>query len=209
VFAASLLVPLLLLALITGICAGVARRVVRNPVRRRELDTWYAAVRWPAIAAMTLVTQGTFIPALGFPVTFRIVYARIAVLLFVVAAAWLMRRLLTLGFARARSMTWGKDAASTRSLRACPLDDLGQGCCEHEIADGARRTPSQGPRLGRGHHRDPPDSRRRIEARARRVRYRRCRARARRAKNRRESTRRRVHAERSRHCRRRLVQYLE
>src|SRR5690606_24801426 len=36
---------LLLLALITGICAGVARRVVRNPVRRRELDTWYAAVR--------------------------------------------------------------------------------------------------------------------------------------------------------------------
>ncbi len=116
VFAASLLVPLLLLALITGICAGVARRVVRNPVRRRELDTWYAAVRWPAIAAMTLVIQGTFIPALGFPVTFRIVYARIAVLLFVVAAAWLMRRLLTLGFARARSMTWGKDAASTRSL---------------------------------------------------------------------------------------------
>src|SRR5690606_11666680 len=116
VFAASLLVPLLLLALITGTCMAVARRLVRNPVRKRELDMWYAAMRWPAIAVMTLAIQGMSIPALGLPVTFRLVYARIAALLFVIVVAWLMRRLLTLGFARARAATWGKDAASTRSL---------------------------------------------------------------------------------------------
>ena len=116
VFAASLLVPFILLVLISSICMAFARRLVRDPARRREIEAGYASIRWPAIAALTLTIQLMSIPSLGLPVTFRIAYARVGLLLFVIALVWLVRRLLTLGFARARAMTRGRDGASTRSL---------------------------------------------------------------------------------------------
>lgn len=116
VFVLSLIVPLLLLALISGICIVAARGIIRDPEHERALNTWYAGIRWPAVASLALFIHLTSIPALGLPLTFRLAYARVGLLLFVIALAWFVRRLLALAFARARAITRGRDGASTRSL---------------------------------------------------------------------------------------------
>jgi len=116
VFAATLVVPSVLLALLAGVFMFVVRLTFSDPARRRELDEWYAGLRWPIIAALTLVIQVVSIRFLGFPLAFRITYGRVALFLFVVAVTWLIRRFVTLAFARARSMAWGKGRTSTQSL---------------------------------------------------------------------------------------------
>lgn len=116
VFVLSLLVPFLLLAVILAIGFAAAKRLIDDPTRERVLDTWYAGLRWPAVATLALTTHLMSIPALGLPLGFRMAYARVGLLLFVISVAWFMRRLLTLGFARARALTRGREGASTRSL---------------------------------------------------------------------------------------------
>jgi hypothetical protein len=56
------------------------------------------------------------IPPLGFPLTVRASYAHIGLLAFVIAATWLLRRVLALAFTHARSLVRGTGQASTRSL---------------------------------------------------------------------------------------------
>jgi MscS family membrane protein len=62
------------------------------------------------------VIQTSSLRLLGYPLAFRITYAHIALIAAVIALTWLLRRVLTLGFARARNMVWGKDRTSTQSL---------------------------------------------------------------------------------------------
>jgi MscS family membrane protein len=116
VLAASLLLPLGLLALLSAALVAVARWLFREPARTRDIDVWYAGLRWPLILVFTLCIQLSSMPALGFPLTFRSAYARVGLLVFVLAFVWLIRRLLTLGFGRARDIAWGRDRTSTQSL---------------------------------------------------------------------------------------------
>ena len=92
------------------------RRISRDPARRRSLDEWYAVIRWPAIIVLTLAIQLSAMRVLGFPLVFRIAYAHVALVAGVIALTWLVRRILTLGFARARRAVWGRDSTSTQSL---------------------------------------------------------------------------------------------
>jgi MscS family membrane protein len=116
VLAATLVAPFILLTLIASAFIYFARRIVSDPARRRDLDAWYVGIRWPLITVLTLTSQLLSMPSLGFPLAFRITYGRVALVLAVVALAWLMRRLLTLGFVRARGMVWGRHRTSTQSL---------------------------------------------------------------------------------------------
>ncbi len=116
VLAVSLLVPLVLLSVAAAVLFTLARWLLRDSARRGEIDTWYAGIRWPLILVLTLGIQLMSMPSLGFPLTFRSVYARVGLLLLVLAFVWLTRRLLTLGFARARSIAWGRNRTSTQSL---------------------------------------------------------------------------------------------
>ena len=116
VLVATLVIPLVLLALLTAGMVLVVRRLLTNPGRRHDLDAWYSATRWPAIAVVVLVIQLTALRFLGYPLAFRITYAHIGLIAAVIAMTWLLRRILTLGFARARGMVWGKESTSTRSL---------------------------------------------------------------------------------------------
>jgi MscS family membrane protein len=116
VFAATLLVPFSALALMLSAATMIAGFFLREPVRRADLQAWHAGVRWPLVTTLTLVTQLMAIPSLGFPLTFRIAYVRVGLILTVIAATWLIRRVISLGFSRARAMTWGRDRASTQSL---------------------------------------------------------------------------------------------
>ena len=116
VFVATLVIPFALFALLTTGLVFVVRHLLPDPRRRRDLDAWYSATRWPAIAVMVIVIQLTALRFLGYPLAFRITYAHIGLIAAVIAMTWLLRRILTLGFARARSMVWGKESTSTRSL---------------------------------------------------------------------------------------------
>ncbi|HEY0938551.1 MAG TPA: mechanosensitive ion channel domain-containing protein [Steroidobacter sp.] len=116
VFAASLLVPFALLALLAAFCVLIARRIVGDDARMRELDIWYADLRWPVIASLTVVIHMASLPMVGLPLAFRLGYARLAFLLLAITLTWLLPRLLTLGFARARALAAGRNRASTRSL---------------------------------------------------------------------------------------------
>ena len=116
VLVATLVVPLVLFGLLSAGLAFVVRRFVTSPSRRRDLDAWYAATRWPAMIVVGLLIQTSFLRILGYPLAFRITYAHVALIAAVIALGWLLRRVLTLGFARARAMVWGKDRTSTQSL---------------------------------------------------------------------------------------------
>ena len=116
VLAASLVVPFVGLALLAKVFIALARSMLRDVARQRALEAWYAAIRWPTITVLTLAIQLTSMRFQGLPLTFRIAYARVGLVAAVIAVAWLLRQALTLGFARARSMVWGKDRTSTQSL---------------------------------------------------------------------------------------------
>ncbi|HEY8509913.1 MAG TPA: mechanosensitive ion channel family protein [Steroidobacteraceae bacterium] len=116
VFAATLLVPFITLALILSAAAAIAGFLLRDPVRRADLQAWHARIRWPLVTTLTLITQLMAMPSMGFPLTFRIAYARIGLILTVIAATWLIQRVIALGFERARALAWGRDRASTQSL---------------------------------------------------------------------------------------------
>ena len=116
VLAAALAVPFISFAVLSRLIAALARRALREPARRRELDAWYAGIRWPLTSSLAIAIQLMSIPSFGFPLTFRIAYARVALVAFVVAVTWLVRRVLTLSFARARGLVRGKDRTSTQSL---------------------------------------------------------------------------------------------
>jgi MscS family membrane protein len=109
-------VPFGLLTLLSAAFILFARRILRDPARRRNVREWYAFTRWPGILALTLVIQLSAIRFLGFPLSFRIAYAHVGLVVLVIALTWLARRVLTLGFARTRSMVWGRDSTSTQSL---------------------------------------------------------------------------------------------
>ena len=101
------------IALVTRL---IAHTLVRDPLRRRDWDAWFAATRWPAIIVTALLIQFIVVPELGFPLTFRVGYARVGKVVLVFALAWLLKGVLTLGFAHARGLVRGKDRASTQSL---------------------------------------------------------------------------------------------
>ena len=105
-----------LLVLFGMACNFVAKRVIRPVAYRQDWDDWYRGTRWPAISVLTILIQFLLIPPLGFPLTVRASYAHIGLVAFVIAATWLLRRVLALAFTRARSLVRGTGQASTRSL---------------------------------------------------------------------------------------------
>ena len=116
VLVAMLLIPLGLFALLAAGAMFVVRHIVLDPGRRHDLDVWYHAIRWPTITLAVLLVQSSMLRFLGYPLAFRIAYAHVGLITAVIAVAWLVRQVLTLGFARARAMVWGKDRTSTQSL---------------------------------------------------------------------------------------------
>ncbi len=105
-----------LLALIGFACDFLARRLIRPLARRKDWDDWYHGTRWPAISVLTILIQFFSIPSLGYPLTFRVIYARIGLIALVIMLTWLLRRVLALVFTHARDLVRGKDRASTTSL---------------------------------------------------------------------------------------------
>jgi MscS family membrane protein len=112
---ASFVIPFLLLALIAGAFLFLARRFLKDS-SRRGLDLWYDGIHWPVICALTIVFQRTAMSRWGFDLGFRFGYTAVSQVLTVIAFTWLIRRILTLGFERARNLAWGPSRRNTQSL---------------------------------------------------------------------------------------------
>lgn len=115
-WAASIAIPFLLLALVSLVVIVLARRIIRDPTRRRLVDSWYAGTRWPGIVVLVLGIHLASFSVLGFSLISRILYSRIVTILLIVAFAWLIYRVLTLAFGYASSKMQGRELAGTRSL---------------------------------------------------------------------------------------------
>ena len=120
VLAATFLIPFALLVAIFGVAIGLIRARVREPSHLRTIDAWYAGLRWPLIALLTLSIQLLWMlmamSSLGFTLTFRATYTRVALALDVIALAWLLRRFLTLRLERARRVVVEGDRQGVHSL---------------------------------------------------------------------------------------------
>jgi MscS family membrane protein len=116
VLAASILVPLLLLRLLAALVVRAARWSITDPPRRALLDSWSAGLAWPLVLALALTIHLALVPGLGFPLGFRIAYARVMLIVAVAALTWLLWRLLTLAFKYTRGVALRRGRGSTRSL---------------------------------------------------------------------------------------------
>ena len=112
----SFVLPLIVLRLLANMVIALVRRVVEDPARERRFETWYRAVRSPTILVLTLAIHLSSVLSIGLPLTFRIRYGRVGLVVAVLAVAWLARRVLTISFERTRNMIWGRDSTSARSL---------------------------------------------------------------------------------------------
>jgi MscS family membrane protein len=120
VLVVTLLIPFSLLVLIFRIAMRFIRATVRAPSRLHSINAWYAGMRRPVIIFLTLSIQLIWMllrmRSLGFTLTFRVAYARVALVLDVIALAWLLRTLLTLRLERARRLVMERDHTGTQSL---------------------------------------------------------------------------------------------
>jgi len=115
-WAATLVVPLVVFWLLSLLSIALARRAIRSVSGRKLLDTWYAGLRRLLILVLTLGTHLAAMPLLGFSLGFRMAYRRVALVVAVIAGAWLLWRFMSLSFAHARVMSERRGQASLRSL---------------------------------------------------------------------------------------------
>jgi MscS family membrane protein len=120
VLVATLLIPFALLVLMLSVAIRLIRATVHEPARLSSINAWYTGMRWPLIIFLTLSIQLIWMllrmRSLGFTLTSRVTYARVALVLDVIALAWLLRRFLTLRLERARRLVMEKDRTGTESL---------------------------------------------------------------------------------------------
>ena len=120
VLVATLLISFALLLLIFSVAIRLIRATVREPSRLRSINAWYAGMRLPLIIFLTLSIQLIWMllrmRSLGFTLTSRVTYARVALVLDVIALAWVLRKFLTLRLRRTRRLLMEKDRTGTESL---------------------------------------------------------------------------------------------
>jgi MscS family membrane protein len=115
-WAASIGLPLLLFSLLSFVALVLARKIIHSPRGRRVVDSWYGGMRWPAILVLVLGIHLASLPALGFSLRFRILYARTVAALLIITAAFLIHRLTIHFFDYICSKMQTREYAGTRSL---------------------------------------------------------------------------------------------
>src|SRR4029453_10085498 len=100
-WAASIVLPLLLFWTAALCVVASSRRLIRDTTRRAVFEAWWKGVRWLFIMALTLGTHVLLMPWLGFSLTFRYTYSRVALVVAVIISALLAVRLVSVTFAHA------------------------------------------------------------------------------------------------------------
>jgi MscS family membrane protein len=116
VWAASIVLPLLLFWTAALCVVASSRRLIRDTTRRTVFEASWKGVRWLLIIALTLGTHLLLMPWLGFSLTFRYTYTRVALVVAVIISALLAWRLVSVTFAHARQLALRRGRSNTRSL---------------------------------------------------------------------------------------------
>ena len=115
-WAATLILPYIVFSLLATLVIAIARRFVTAPARRELLDSWYGGLRRIVILSATLAVHLAFMPLLGFSLRVRLIYSRIALVVLVIIATWLLWRFMALSFANARYLAQRRGEAGISSL---------------------------------------------------------------------------------------------
>jgi MscS family membrane protein len=115
-WAASIVVPLLLFWLLALLVAWVSRRRIADLTRRALFLRWWSGVRWLLIIALTLAAHLASLRLLGFSLTSRVAYLRVGLFVAVIVAALLVWRLVSVTFRQASLLAMRRGRSDTRSL---------------------------------------------------------------------------------------------
>jgi MscS family membrane protein len=115
-WAASIVLPLLLLWLSAVVVAWMAKRRIADLTRRAVFLLWWNGVRWLLVVGLTLIAHLGVMPLLGFSLTFRHTYVRIGLIVTIVVAALLVWRLVSVTFHQAGLLAMRRGRSGTRSL---------------------------------------------------------------------------------------------
>jgi MscS family membrane protein len=115
-WATSIVVPLLLFWTAALCVVAFSRRLIHDTARRRLFEGWWKGVRWLLVVGLTLAAHLVLMPWLGFSLTFRYTYSRIALVVAVLIVALLVWRLVSVTFAHARQFALRRGRSDTRSL---------------------------------------------------------------------------------------------
>ncbi len=112
----SLGIPLLLLEGLSRLIRWGWLKVVKTPAKRSRVMDWYAASSRPLILVLTVATHTLLLTWLGFTLHFRLVDLRLVLVAQIVLLAWLLRRVVTIGFKQVRLMLKLRNQNDTVSL---------------------------------------------------------------------------------------------
>jgi MscS family membrane protein len=116
VWAASIILPLLLMWLLWRVCLAAIERAAVNAFARDRLKTWLVEIRGPVTFLVLLTFHLLTVRTLGFSLSFRLAYMRGGSVLVLIGVTWLIRRVLKLLFERASRVAWIHGETNRKSL---------------------------------------------------------------------------------------------
>jgi MscS family membrane protein len=116
VWAASIMLPLLLMWLVWRVCLAVIERAAVKAFVRERLTAWLVEVRGPVTLLVLLTFHLLTVRTLGFSLSFRLGYMRGGSVLVLIGLAWLIRRVMKLLFERASRIAWIHGETNRKSL---------------------------------------------------------------------------------------------
>jgi MscS family membrane protein len=115
-WAASLILPLVLMWLVVRVGLAAIERSDVNAVVKERLRTWLSETRRPVTFLVLLIFHLLTVRTLGFSLSFRLAYMRAGSVLVLIGVTWLIRRVLKLLFERASTVAWIQGETNRRSL---------------------------------------------------------------------------------------------
>ena len=116
VWAASILLPLVLMWLVWRVCLAAVDREGVNALVRGRLKIWVSEIRRPVTLLVLLAFHLLTVRTLGFSLSSRLAYMRGGSVLILIGVAWLIRRVLKLLFERASRVAWIHGETNRKSL---------------------------------------------------------------------------------------------
>jgi MscS family membrane protein len=116
VWAASIILPLVLMWLVWRVCLAAIQHAAVNVFVKELLRTWLGQIRWPVTILVLLLFNLLTVRTLGLSLGFRLAYRQAGAVLVLIAVTWLIRRILKLLFERTGSVAWIHGETNRKSL---------------------------------------------------------------------------------------------
>ncbi len=116
VWAASIVLPLVLMWLVWRLCLAAVQRSAVNAFVKERIRTWLGQIRWPITILFLLLFNLLTVRTLGLSLSFRLAYRQAVSVLVLIAVTWLIRRILKLLFERAGTVAWIHGQTNRKSL---------------------------------------------------------------------------------------------